>query len=67
MEYNATAFVGCDNQAVSTILEFDLTSLILFCNVFQVACLHENGTETNLIVSIVFNRIVPVVGRIVSD
>jgi hypothetical protein len=29
--------------------------------------LHENGTETNLIVSIVFNRIVPVVGRIVSD
>jgi hypothetical protein len=27
MEYNATAFVGCDNQAVSTILEFDLTSI----------------------------------------
>jgi hypothetical protein len=58
MEYNATAFVGCDNQAVSTILEFDLTSLNLICNVFQVACLHENGTETNLIVSIVLKTFI---------
>jgi hypothetical protein len=29
MKYRATAFVGCDNQAVSTVLRCDLISLSL--------------------------------------
>jgi hypothetical protein len=69
MEYNATAFVGCDDQAVSihSIIKAasNLISLNLICNVCQEACLHEDGTENLKIYSTVstekFRRIVPVV------